>query len=120
MGLPAPWRTCQTQRMDSVGFPRTGPAIRAVLAEVAPDELPEFESAFRAALTEAGDTFDLGVVQTVLDAWWGRAYLRRYPPTQDERALVARFRAGDDTGLWSKDGDGKWVRQDGTLRPDLE
>jgi hypothetical protein len=33
--------------------------IRAVLAEVAPDDLVDFEAEFRCALAEADDNFDL-------------------------------------------------------------
>jgi hypothetical protein len=88
---------------------RSGPSIRAVLAELAPHDLVEFEAEFRIALAEADDDFDLSRVQAVIDKWWGRAYLRMHPPTEEERALVARFRAGDDTGLYTKTAAGQWV-----------
>ncbi|GAB4975301.1 hypothetical protein MAHJHV61_00500 [Mycobacterium avium subsp. hominissuis] len=87
---------------------RSGPAIRAVLAELAPDDLVEFEAEFRIALAETDDDFDLARVQAVIDKWWGRAYLRMHPPTEEERALVARVAAGDVSGLYTKTSDGQW------------
>lgn len=63
-----------------VGVDESGPAIRAVLAEFAPDDVGEFEAEFRIALAEADDTFDLAPVHAVLDKWWRRAHLRRKPP----------------------------------------
>lgn len=90
---------------------RSGPAIRAVLGELAPDDLVEFEAEFRIALAETDDDFDLARVEAVIDKWWGRVYLRMYPPTEEERALVARVAAGDVSGLYRKTSDGQWKRQ---------
>ncbi|GAA4385914.1 DUF6247 family protein [Tsukamurella soli] len=78
---------------------RTGPSIRAVLADVAPDDLPEFEAEFRTALAEADDDFDLSRVDAVINRWWGRAHLRLHPPTDAEQAAVARVETGDDSGI---------------------
>jgi hypothetical protein len=89
----------------------TGPSIRAVLAEVAPDDLVDFEAEFRCALAEADDNFDLSHVQAVINKWWGRAHLRLHPPTTDELAAVARVAAGDETGLHTRTADGNWVRR---------
>lgn len=49
---------------------RSGPAIRAALAQAAPDGLSEFEAEFQIALAEAGDDFDLACVDRVLNRWW--------------------------------------------------
>lgn len=78
---------------------RTGPSIRAALAAVSPDELPEFEAEFRCALAEADDDFDLDRVQAVIKKWFPRAYMRLHPLTAEERAVVERVNAGDFTGL---------------------
>lgn len=91
-------RPCHTQIVGDVGLERTGPAIRAVLAEHAPDDLAEFEAEFRIALAEADEDFDLARVDAVITKWWGRAHLRLYPPTDAERDAVARAAAGDDSG----------------------
>jgi len=77
---------------------RSGPAIRASLAELAPDECAEFEVEFREALARAESDFDLRPVEALLNRWWGRATIRANPLTDAERDLVARARAGDDTG----------------------
>ena len=69
----------------------------------------EFEAEFRGALAEADDDFDLGRVQAVIDKWWPSAYSTLHPPSEEERALVARFRAGDDTGLWRREDGGGWA-----------
>jgi hypothetical protein len=100
-----------TDSVTTPKFPeRSGPAVRAVLAELARNDLVEFEAEFRIALAEADEDFDLARVQAVIDKWWGCAYLRMYPPTEEERAVVARCAAGDDAGLYTKTVDGQWVR----------
>lgn len=78
---------------------RSGPAIRAALAQAAPDELSEFEAEFRIALAEADDDFDLERVDRVLNRWWGRAHLRLNPPTAVERAVVEQVARGDFRNL---------------------
>jgi hypothetical protein len=80
---------------DYVRVERNGPAIRAALAEAAPDELPEFEAEFRIALAEADDDFDLSRVDAVLDRWWARAHLRLNPPTPAEKELIEKAARGD-------------------------
>ena len=80
---------------------RSGPAIRAALAEASPDELPEFEAEFRIALAEADDDFDLTRVIRVLDRWWGRVHLRLNPPTPAEVAVVDQVARGDFHGYSS-------------------
>lgn len=95
---------------SSVVVERAGPAIRAVLAEHAPERCAEFESEFRIALAETDDDFDLSRVEAVVDKWWPIAYLTLNPLTEDERAAVARVQAGDLTGFWTKDDGGNWTR----------
>lgn len=104
--------SCDTQIMasTSIGVDCTGPSIRAVLAEHAAERCAEFEAEFRIALAEADDDFDLKRVQAVVDKWWPIAYSTLHPPAEEERALVARFRAGDDRGLWRRDYEGNWTR----------
>ena len=93
----------------SVRLECSGPSIRAVLAELAPEDLVDFEAEFRCALAEADEDFDLTRVHAVLRKWWGRAHLRVHPPTADEHAAVARVAAGDDTGLHTRTTTGRWV-----------
>lgn len=57
-----------------------------------------FEEQFRQALLDAEQRFDLGPVEAVLDRWWGIAAIRANPLSPAEQDLVARARAGDDTG----------------------
>lgn len=102
--------TLRSMAPASTGVERTGPSIRAVLAEHAADRCAQFEAEFRIALAETDDDFDLSRVQDVLDKWWPVAYATLHPPTEEERAAVARFRSGDDTGLWTRDDGGEWVR----------
>lgn len=100
-----------------IGVQRTGPSIRAALAEHDPEQCAAFEAEFRAALDAAAADFDLSRVQAVIDRWLPIAYARRHPLTVEERALVARFHAGDDTALWQRDGDGNWRPADGPVQP---
>lgn len=90
---------------------RSGPAIRTALAECAPTECRQFEAEFQQAVAQAGETFDLAPVDAVLDHWWGIAAIRANPLTEQERELVGRARAGDDTGWVARDGDGCWPQQ---------
>jgi hypothetical protein len=77
---------------------RNGPAIREALATASPEECHQFEVEFQHALVVAGETFDLGPVEAMLDRWWGIAAIRTNPLTEQEHSLVARARAGDDSG----------------------
>ncbi len=79
---------------------RSGPAVRAALAQYAPQECALFEDEFRQALRSAEQHFDLGPAEAVLDRWWGVAAIRANPLSTIERDLVTRARDGDDTG-WS-------------------
>lgn len=89
---------------------RCGPAIHAALAEAAPEECAEFEAEFRAALTRAETDFDLRPVDALLDRWWGAAVAAANPLSEHEREMVARARAGDDTGWLAHHDDGTWTR----------
>lgn len=91
-----------------VRIERTGPSIRAALAQFAPHDLVEFEAEFRCALAEADEDLDLSTVDAVITKWWGRAHLRAHPPTSEERAAVARLTAGDVSGLHTKTSTG-WI-----------
>ena len=94
----------------SIGVDRTGPAIRAALAAHAPQRCADFEAEFRIALAETDEDFDLSRVQAVIDKWRPIAYARLNPPTEEERARIDRFHAGDDAGLLQQRDDGSWVR----------
>ena len=77
---------------------RSGPAVRAALAEFAPQECAVFEEQFRQALLDAEQRFDLRPAEAVLDRWWGIAAIRANPLSAAEQDQVARARAGDDSG----------------------
>lgn len=90
---------------------RSGPAIRAVLAEVSPDECTRFEAEFAQALAWAGAEFDLARAEAVLDRWWGIAVIRANPLSEEEQAQLARARGeGVFDGLWERDEAGNWVQ----------
>ncbi len=74
---------------------RSGPAIRAALAELAPDECVLFEAEFQQAIVRASETFDLAPLDAVLDRWWGIAAIRANPLSEQEHAQVARAKTGD-------------------------
>ena len=84
---------------------RTGPAIRAVLAEVSPAECAEFEREFAVAADQAGRDVDTAPLDAVLDRWWRIAAVRGNPLTESELAMVERARSGDFTG-WRPGPDG--------------
>lgn len=91
---------------------RTGPAVRRALSEIAPQDCVEFEAEFRIALaeTDIADDFDLSRVMAVIDKWRRVAYMRMYPITEEERAIVERVQRGDFTGLWERTPAGEWVK----------
>ena len=89
---------------------RSGPVIRAALAEFAPDECAQFEAEFQQAIAQASETFDLAPLDAMLDRWWGIAAIRANPLSQQERAQVERARDGVFDGLWARDEDGNWVQ----------
>lgn len=77
---------------------RTGPAIVEALQDMAPQEAEQFAAEYRAALGRAATSLDLTESEQVLDRWWGVAYLRLNPPTDQERDLVRRIDAGEEVG----------------------
>jgi hypothetical protein len=89
---------------------RSGPAIRAALAELSPDECAQFEVEFQQATQRAGQTFDLAPLDALLDRWWGIAAIRANPLSDNEQAQVARAKTGDYTGLLARDEQGNWIR----------
>ncbi|HET9256735.1 MAG TPA: DUF6247 family protein [Pseudonocardiaceae bacterium] len=89
---------------------RSGPAIRAALAELSADECAQFGAEFHQALGHAAETFDLAPVDAVLDRWWGIAAIRANPLSEHEQAQVDRAHTGDFTGLLARDEQGNWVR----------
>jgi uncharacterized protein DUF6247 len=89
---------------------RSGPVIRAALAEFAPDECAQFEAEFQRVIAQASETFNLAPLDTMLDEWWGIAAIRANPLSEQERAQVERARDGVFDGLWARDEDGNWVQ----------
>jgi hypothetical protein len=84
---------------------RSGPEIRQALAAA---DRARFETEIRAALTHAADTFDLAAVEKVLSRWHALATMEANPLTADEHAQVERVKAGDMTGLRTRDEHGTW------------
>jgi hypothetical protein len=87
---------------------RTGPAVRAALAQLSPQECAQFEAEFAAAAARAGAEYDLAPAQRVLDRWWGIAVIRTNPLSDHEQAQLARAREGVFDGLWERDERGDW------------
>ncbi|MFC5063486.1 DUF6247 family protein [Actinomycetospora atypica] len=86
---------------DATRVRRTGPAIRAALLAVSPEECATFEA-------ELGAALDRAAVQEVLDRWWGTAAIRVNPLDPEEQAQLTRARSGDLFGLWEQDEPGAW------------
>ncbi|MGH3903050.1 MAG: DUF6247 family protein [Pseudonocardiaceae bacterium] len=77
----------------------SGSAIRAALADPAPDACALFEAELQQAMGRASETFELTALDAVLDHWWGIATIRANPLSEQEHAQLARARTGDYTGL---------------------
>lgn len=92
--------------------PRSGPAIHALLAACAPEEVPPFEREFHHALSEAARSFDIAPLDHLLERWRRVAAVRANPLTPHEEKQLRRARAGDDTGLWEQGKDGTFYRID--------
>ena len=90
--------------------PRSGPAIRAMLAEWAPAELSRFEREFQHALGQAAHSFDIAPLDDLLERWRRVAAVRANPLTPEEEEQLRRVRSGDDTGLWEQAEDGTFHR----------
>ncbi|MDQ3763932.1 MAG: DUF6247 family protein [Actinomycetota bacterium] len=69
-----------------------------------------FEAEFRAALASAADDLDLSTVEAVLGRWHALATMAANPLTPEEQAQLQRVKAGDFTGLYTRDESGNWVR----------
>ena len=95
--------------VTTVTVQRSGPAIRAALAEHSPKECSRFEADLRDALARASADLDLARVDAVLTRWHARATIVANPLTPEEQALVQRARAGDFTGLRTRDERGTWT-----------
>lgn len=97
-------------RVTAVAIERSGPAIRAALAEHAPEDQARFEAEFRAALATAATDLDLSEVEKVLARWHALATMAANPLITGEQAQLDRARAGDVTGLYARDEAGNWVQ----------
>ena len=89
---------------------RSGPDIRAALAEHAPSELPVFEREFQLALAQAADSFDTGPLERVITHWWQIAAVRSIHLSEAEEDQLRRAGAGDYTGLLEQTSDGTFRR----------
>ena len=87
---------------------RSGPRIRAALAEHAPEQCAQFEADLRQALTAATQDLDLTRVEAVLARWYPRAVMAANPLTTQEREQIERVRTGDLSGLRVRNPDGTW------------
>ena len=87
---------------------RSGPAVRAALARLSPQECAQFEADFTQATARAGTDYDLAPAQRVLDRWWGIAVIRANPLSEHELAQLAQAREGVFDGLWERDDHGDW------------
>ena len=87
---------------------RSGPAVRAALAQLSPEECAQFEAEFAQATARAGAEYDLAPAEAVLDRWWGIAVIRANPLSDHEQAQLARAREGVFDGLWERDDNGDW------------
>jgi hypothetical protein len=93
-----------------IAVERSGPAIRAALAAHAPEDCTCFEAELRTALAHASDDLDLSGVETVLARWHALATMAANPLTAAERTHVERAKAGDFTGLYTRDEHGNWIQ----------
>ncbi|MBA2416062.1 MAG: hypothetical protein H0V64_09285 [Geodermatophilaceae bacterium] len=92
--------------VTAVAIQRSGPAIRAALAEHGVSgQLERFEDEMRAA----ADELDRAGVDAVLGRWHALATMAANPLTDDEQAQVARAKAGDLAGLRARDEHGNWI-----------
>ena len=92
-----------------VTIERSGPAIRAALAEYAPGDEHRFTAELRTALTHADADPELAGTQAVLARWHALATMAANPLTADEQAQVARAKAGNFSGFSVRDEHGNWT-----------
>lgn len=111
-GGPAAHTGQVTTTPHAVPFTRSGPGIRAALAQWAPDECQQFEAEFQQALSAAGTTFSLVDAEAVIDRWWRIAVIRAQPLNAEEQEQLRRARSGDFPGLLVQAEDGSFRRLD--------
>lgn len=100
---------CHSQTVTTArAIRRSGPEIRAALAQVAPEECAGFEMEFKTEAGRAAQTFDSAPLDALLDRWWGVAVIRTNPLTDQEQQQLARARHGDVTGMYELDESGGW------------
>lgn len=94
--------------LSPVTIERSGPAVRAALAQHAPQDCARFENELRDALHRAQTDLDVTGVEQVLHRWHAVATLAANPLSDLELTQLARARAGDVTGLRERIGHGTW------------
>ncbi|MGH3903333.1 MAG: DUF6247 family protein [Pseudonocardiaceae bacterium] len=89
---PATGQARHNVRMSvaNIKIGRSGSAVRAVLADVAPDECAEFEAEFHATMAEVDDNFDTSRVDALVRRWWARAVVLLNPGSRGRRCVGAR------------------------------
>ena len=95
--------------VTTVAVQRSGPAIRAALAEHSPQECTQFEDQLQDALTQASADLDVSRIDEVLDRWHRRAIVAANPLTVAEHELLRQAQAGDLSGLRTRDDGGAWT-----------
>lgn len=100
--------TAGVATVSAVTIERSGPAIRAALAQHTPQDCARFENELREALHRAQADLDLTDVETVLRRWHALATMAANPLSEHELTQIARVRTGDVTGLRERRDDGTW------------
>lgn len=96
--------------VTAVAIQRSGPAIRAALAEHGiAGQMERFEVEIRAALARAADDLDVACIDRVLGRWHALATMAANPLSGDEQAQIARAKVGDLAGLRARDEHGNWI-----------
>jgi hypothetical protein len=95
--------------VTAVAIKRSGPAIRAALAEYSPGDQERFEAEIVSRTGQCRAELGLEAVHAVLARWHALATMAANPLTDDERAQVARAKTGDFTGLSTQDEHGNWI-----------
>ncbi len=88
---------------------RSVPAVRAALIEHAPERGEQFDDELQQALTQANDTLEPGLLDAVLDRWWGTAAILANPLTEHKRVQLDWAKVGDFTGMLMGRENGTWV-----------
>lgn len=93
---------------SSAVLPRTGAAVREVLAEHRPDLHDTFVAEFHTAIAETDDDFDTERITRLIGRWWAQAAVLLNPDPETD-TIQARLAAGDDSDLvecWQPQPDG--------------